>query len=111
MMRATFVPVFPDGMVGVIRTDEGYALPNGELGGGCDLLDGALRILLETAGFRRQTVHEFARRGAHVYAWSEGDEYYGKRSHAVVPLEINDADAIARRLREEGAAELADVVD
>jgi hypothetical protein len=110
--RATFVPVFPDGAVGVIRTDTGFALPTGvPRAVEHDLLEVALRVLLETAGFRRQTVHGFAERDGHVFAWAEGDEYHGRRPHAVVPLEIGEPDAVARLLRASGAAELADVVE
>jgi SAM-dependent methyltransferase len=105
--------VFPDGMVGVIRLPNGgYALPSGEVrADDGDARDAALRILLETAGFRRQTFHEFARRGTHVHAWCEGDEYHGRRPHADVRLEVGEPDAIAELLRSSGAPDLAEIVD
>jgi hypothetical protein len=110
--RATFVPVFPDGMVAVIRTDSGFALPTGSARPDeCDLLDVALRVLLETAGFRRQTVHAFAERDGQVFAWAEGDEYHGRRPHAVVPLEIGEPETVVQLLRSEGATACADVID
>jgi 2-polyprenyl-3-methyl-5-hydroxy-6-metoxy-1,4-benzoquinol methylase len=75
------------------------------------LLDSALRIPLETAGFRRQTFHAFARRGTHVFAWCEGARYRGNRPHADVPLEIGEPGDIVNRLRAAGASELADIVE
>ena len=68
--RLTFVPFFPDGACAVVRSaGGGFELPTGDVLTGEDyLLDSALRIPLETAGFRRQTFHAFARRGTHVYA-------------------------------------------
>jgi SAM-dependent methyltransferase len=110
--RATFVPIFPDGMVAVIRTDRGFALPAGAARGDeREPRDFALRILLETAGFRSQAVHAFAERDGQVFAWAEGDEYHGRRPHAVVPLEIGEPETVARLLRAHGAAGLADLVD
>jgi SAM-dependent methyltransferase len=109
----TVVPFFPDGMVAVIRDHPGgLGLPTGEVRSGeHDLVDASLRILLETAGFRRQTFHEFARDGAQVFAWSEGDRYHGRRPHAAVPLEIGEPDAISRLLRVSGRSDLGDLVD
>src|SRR5262245_49563393 len=109
--RATFVPVFPDGMVGVVRTGAGFALPSGAFADDDhDLLDVALRVLLETAGFRRQAVHVFAVDEGHVFAWAEGDEYHGRRPHARVALEIAEPAALERRLRASGAADVAEIV-
>jgi hypothetical protein len=109
----TFVPFFPDGHCAVIRTDDGgFALPTGEVRPGEDyVLDSALRIPLESAGFRRQTFRVFGRRDTHVFAWCEGARYLGGRAHADVPLEIGEADAVADRLRAAGASELADVIE
>ena len=111
--RLTFVPFFPDGYCAVVRSEGGgYELPTGDVLDGEDyLLDSALRIPLETAGFRRQTFHAFARRGMHVYAWCEGARYRGGRPHADVPLEIGEPDDIANRLRVAGATESADIVE
>lgn len=111
--RLTLVPFFPDGKVGVIRTRAGgHELPQGEVGPDeHDLPDAALRILLETAGFRRQTFYEFARDGENVFGWCEGDEYHGRRPHRRVPLDVDEPDALVRRLRSSGAATLCDIVD
>ena len=111
--RLTFVPFFPDGYCAVVRSrDGGYELPSGEVLAGEDyLLDSALRIPLETAGFRRQTFRAFARRGRHFYAWCEGARYRGNRPHADVPLEIGQPDDVANRLRAAGASDLAEIVE
>lgn len=110
--RLTFVPFFPDGQCAVIRAAEGFRLPGGDVAPSEDyLLDAALRIPLETAGFRRQTFHAFARSGTHLFAWCEGARYRGRRPHADVPLEIGEPDAIAARLRAAGSSELAEIVE
>lgn len=111
--RLTVVPFFADGQCAVIRTNDGrFELPSGEVQPGEDyVLDSALRIPLETAGFRRQAFHVFARRGTHVFAWCEGARYLGNRPHAKVPLEIGEPDAVADRLRAAGTSALADVVE
>jgi 2-polyprenyl-3-methyl-5-hydroxy-6-metoxy-1,4-benzoquinol methylase len=109
--RATFVPVFPDGMVGVVRTGTGFALPSGVVADDeDDILDVALRVLLETAGFRRQALHVFAIDAGHVFAWAEGDEYHGRRPHARVALEIGEPAALESRLRASGAIDVAEIV-
>jgi hypothetical protein len=83
------VPFFANGHCAAIRAADGFRLPSGDVAPGEDyLLDAALRIPLETAGFRRQTFHAFARTGTHVFAWCEGARYRGSRSHAAVPLEM-----------------------
>jgi hypothetical protein len=110
--RLTIVPFFPDGTVGVIvATAARYELPRGDVG--CDehdLADCALRILLETAGFRRQTFCEFARQGGDAFAWCEGDTYHGRRPHSHARLEIDEPGAILRRVRAAGAGEVAGIV-
>jgi SAM-dependent methyltransferase len=112
VLRLTFVPFFPDGHCAVVRAEDGFRLPTGDVAPGEDyLLDAALRIPLETAGFRRQTFHAFARDGGHVFAWCEGARYRGARPHAEVPLEIGEPDAIADRLRAAGSSELAEIVE
>ena len=110
--RLTFVPFFPDGFCAVVRSGDGFELPTGVVLTGEDyLLDSALRIPLETAGFRRQTFHAFARRGTHVFAWCEGARYRGGRPHVEVPLEIGEPDDIVNRLRAAGATEIAEIVE
>jgi hypothetical protein len=111
--RLTLVPFLPDGACAVIRTPDGrFALPTGNVEPGEDLrLDASLRILLMTAGFRRQAFREFARRGDEVRAWCEGDVYRGNRPHVSVPLEVGESDAIVAVLRDAGAADIADVVE
>jgi SAM-dependent methyltransferase len=56
-------------------------------------------------------VYAFAERDGHVFAWAEGDEYHGRRPHAVVPLEIGEPETLVQLLRSEGATTLADVID
>jgi hypothetical protein len=86
--RITFVLFFPDGQC-ALQAD--LDLPSGQVQPGEHwLLDACLRIPLETAGFRIQRVHPFARDGAHAYMWVEGDVYSGKRPHAEVPLQPVD---------------------
>jgi hypothetical protein len=110
--RLTFVPFFPDGACAVIRAEGGFALPSGEVADGEDyLLDSALRIPLETAGFRRQTFHAFARRGGHVYAWCEGARYRGARPHVEVPLQIGEPDDVVNRVRAAGNTDIAEIVE
>jgi hypothetical protein len=99
-------------MVAVIRTDGGFTLPTGVARAGeHELRDVALRVLLETAGFRSQAVHAFAERQSHLFAWAEGDEYHGRRPHAVVSLEIGEPETVARLLRAADGSAIADVVD
>jgi hypothetical protein len=110
--RLTLVPFFPDGQCAVVRIGGGFELPSGRVECGEDLaLDASLRILLATAGFRRQSFHAFAQRGEHVLAWCEGNAYRGNRPHATVPLEIGAPDAIVELLRASGATRLAELVD
>ena len=49
--------------------------------------DAALRIPLQTAGFRYQRFRPFGRDGDHLYAWIEGGPYRGSRPH--VPAELS----------------------
>jgi hypothetical protein len=113
MTHLTVVPIFPDGTCAVIRTPDGrYALPTGDVDAGEDLRrDASLRILLMTAGFRRQAFHEFARVGDEVRAWCEGDVYHGNRPHVSVPLEVGEPQAVVAVLRAAGARDLAAVVE
>ena len=79
--RATFVPFIEDRGVVVIPED---GLPSGDIHAGEDVvLDAALRIPLEQAGFRRQGTHVFAlaEHGTHVAIWIDGDRYTGSREH------------------------------
>jgi hypothetical protein len=103
MTRLTVVPFLPDGTCAVIRTPDGqFALPTG---------DASLRILLVTAGFRRQAFHEFARRGDDVWGWCTGDIYDADRPHVSVPLEVDEPEAVVAVLRAAGADDVADVVE
>lgn len=79
--RATFVPFIAD-RDQVVIPEEG--LPSGVVRPGEDVvLDTALRIPLEQAGFRRQGTHVFALAdgGEHVAIWIDGDRYRGDRPH------------------------------
>ena len=111
-LRMTFVPFFPDGTCGLIRSPGGrLALPSGEVAPDEDELDAVLRIPLMTAGFRPQRFHPFQWAGAHLYAWVEGDRYDGRRAHRKVPLDVAAPEDAVRRLRAQGDGHLADVVE
>lgn len=109
--RATFVPFLPDGRAAAVPEADGPALPAGPvLPGEHWLLDTALRIPLEQAGFRRQRVHPFAARGGHLYAWLDGDLYAGRRPHRSIELLTGTAANIADRFDAAGRAESARAV-
>jgi hypothetical protein len=79
--RATFVPFIEERGVVVIPED---GLPSDEIRDGEDVvLDAALRIPLQEAGFRRQGTHVFAlgEDGAHVAIWIDGARYDGALPH------------------------------
>ena len=109
--RITFVPFLDDGRCVLIEGPDGPALPTGEVRDGEDyLLDTALRVPLETAGFRRQRFHPFGLDRDHLYAWIEGGPYTGSRPRASVPLRFCPAEEAARRLGDHGAPLLAAAV-
>lgn len=87
--RMTVVPFLPDGSCLAVRRPDGTVrLPYGVVQDGeVWLRDAALRIPLETAGFRIQRVRPFgyATEGRHVFARAEGDRYEGRRPHADLP--------------------------
>jgi hypothetical protein len=86
--RITFVPFLPDGRCVLVEGPDGPALPAGDvLEDEDDLTDAALRIPLQTAGFRYQRFRPFGRDGDHLYAWIEGGPYRGSRPH--VPAELS----------------------
>jgi hypothetical protein len=86
-------------------------LPHGAVADGEDVvIDTALRLGLEGAGFRNQRVHEFARDVDHVFLWAEGDRYRGRRAHRVVDWYVGTAEAVAAWLDERGRAKDADIV-
>lgn len=79
--KATFVPFIEDR--GVVVIPDG-GLPSGDILPGEDVvLDAALRIPLQQAGFRRQGTHVFAISddGGHVAIWLDGERYTGNRAH------------------------------
>ena len=81
VQRATFVPFIEDSDE-VVLPDDG--LPSDEIRRGEDVIvDAALRIPLEQAGFRRQGTHVLAlgEDGTHVALWIEGYRYHGRRPH------------------------------
>jgi serine protease inhibitor len=100
--RITFVPFLPDGRCALIDTDDGdLVLPSGDvLPGEHWLLDTALRVPMETAGFRRQRVHPFAYDAArqHLFVWLEGDRYTGPRPHADASLVAEHPELLAEVL-------------
>lgn len=108
----TFVPFLPSGDCAAVPDGQGgVVLPAGEVRDGEHyLLDTALRVPLETAGYRRQRIHPFAADGEHVYAWLDGDRYTGDRPHATVELVSGSAEAIAARLEAGGRRREAQAV-
>jgi len=98
--RLTFVLFRSDGSCLAITDGDRLVLPSGTVAPGEHwLLDAALRIPLETAGFRRQRIRPFARDGGHVYAWAEGaDGYTGDRPHATVELYSASPERLAERI-------------
>jgi 2-polyprenyl-3-methyl-5-hydroxy-6-metoxy-1,4-benzoquinol methylase len=111
--RLTVVPFLHDGRCALILAGDRLALPSGEVLPGEDpLLDAGLRVPLATAGFRRQTLHELAADGDHLYLWSQGDDgYRGSRPHAEVSLWKGEAAEAARRLRAAGDERAAAIVE
>ena len=110
--RMTFVPFLPDGTcVAVEHPGGAVRLPSGDVRSGETWLrDSALRIPLESAGFRIQRVRPFAYREAdrHVFVRVEGDRYEGRRPHATVPWRTGAPDVLAPQLTDplQGAAVL-----
>jgi hypothetical protein len=111
--RLTFVPYLDDGRCALLPVGSRLALPSGEVLDGEDpMLDTGLRVLLVTAGFRRQGFHPFAADGEHVDVWCEGDAgYRGARPHAEVELWKGAATEAAARLRAAGDTHAAGVVE
>jgi 2-polyprenyl-3-methyl-5-hydroxy-6-metoxy-1,4-benzoquinol methylase len=97
--RMTFVPFLPNGDCVAVRHDDGSVrLPSGEVRDGeVWLRDTALRVPLETGGFRIQRVRPFGYepRGRHVFVRVEGDRYEGRRPHADVPWRTGSPQALA----------------
>jgi SAM-dependent methyltransferase len=109
--RVTFVPFLADGRCVLIEGPDGPALPAGQVREGEDyLLDTALRVPLETAGFRRQRLHPFGLDRDHLYVWIEGGPYTSSRPHASVALSFCPAEEAAARLRDHGEPVLAAAV-
>ena len=68
------------------------------------MLEAALRIPLESAGFRIQRFHPFATYGDRLYAWVDGDRYGPGGSKDVVPVDLValPPEEAAMRLRAHG---------
>jgi 2-polyprenyl-3-methyl-5-hydroxy-6-metoxy-1,4-benzoquinol methylase len=99
--HVTFVPFLPDGRCVLIEGSSGPRLPEGEVLAGEDyLIDTALRVPLQTAGFRYQHVRPFGLDGTHLYAWIEGAPYRGGRPHGRASLSFCTAEQAASRLRD-----------
>jgi hypothetical protein len=107
----TFVPFMPDGRCVLIEGTAGPRLPAGEVLQGEDyLIDTALRVPLQTAGFRYQRLHPFGLDGGHLYAWIEGAPYHGNRPHTRAALSFCTAEQGAARLQASQQPVLAEAV-
>lgn len=103
--RLTVVPFFEDGRCATFANADGQPqIPSARVARGESwLLDAALRIPLQCAGFRIQRVHAFAydptgADGLHLYLWATGDRYCGDRPHARPELVIASPAELAARL-------------
>jgi 2-polyprenyl-3-methyl-5-hydroxy-6-metoxy-1,4-benzoquinol methylase len=109
--RIVFVPFLPNGdCVLVASTDDPLRLPEGDVVEGEHYLDAAIRIPLESAGYRTQRFHPFALDGTCLYAWVDGDRYRGRRPHAEVDLVAAPPEEITARLRAAGRSDDAAAV-
>jgi 2-polyprenyl-3-methyl-5-hydroxy-6-metoxy-1,4-benzoquinol methylase len=98
----------------LVLIDEGdrLGLPSGRVLTGEDpFVDTALRVPLETAGFRRQHTEVLAADDAHVAIWCDGFRYAGDRPHAVADWWVGTAADGARRLRAQGDTAAARLVE
>jgi SAM-dependent methyltransferase len=103
VVRITFVPFLEDGRCALIGGAAGPALPSGEVLPGEDyLFDTVLRVPLETAGFRYQRFRSFGLDGDHLFAWIEGAQYQGHRTHARAELMFCSAEDAAALLEAAG---------
>lgn len=110
----TLVLFMPNGDCAVIAGERGgSALPSGDLLPGEHFRDAAVRIPLETAGFRIQRFHPFALDGTHLYAWAEGDRYGpgGSREYREVVLVVAPAGEIVQGFRAAGREDEAGLVE
>ena len=97
------VPFFHDGTCALVRSGGRLVLPSGGVEAGEDAgVDAANRILMATAGFRRQTFHEVSRTGDHLLAWGQGDLYHGPRAHADADVWRGPPEEAARLLDRAG---------
>jgi serpin B len=100
--RMTFVPFLPGGgCLAVERPDGSVRLPAGDVAEGeMWLRDTALRVPLESAGYRVQRVRPFGYEplGRHVFVRVEGDRYEGRRPHADVPWRTGTPQEVADAL-------------
>jgi 2-polyprenyl-3-methyl-5-hydroxy-6-metoxy-1,4-benzoquinol methylase len=110
VVRLTIVPFRSEGTCVAALTDDALAVPTGDVRPGESWdLDAALRIPMDTMGFRRQRTHVFAVEDLedghiHVYAWAEGD---AAGDHEVRWFE-GSADEVADRLDPQTAAVVRD---
>jgi hypothetical protein len=110
--RLTLVPFLEDGTcIGFVAADGRLDVPSGAvMPGESWMLDAALRLPLEQAGFRMQRVHPFAIDGDHLYVWVDGAGYTGDRQHADVAWRQGSATEVAGWLDDQGSAALAEAV-
>jgi 2-polyprenyl-3-methyl-5-hydroxy-6-metoxy-1,4-benzoquinol methylase len=114
--RITLVPfVIGPGDVALLAEGRRLVLPSGSVEPREDaLVDAALRIPMQTMGFRRQETHVLARSGdhRHVAMWLDGARYAGDRPHRRdAAWWTGPAPDAVELLRERGDGALAQLVE
>lgn len=109
--RITLLLLLPEGDC-VVPADGSPALSTGDVADGEHwLLDTALRVPLQTHGYRIQGLHTVAvddlDSGLQLYGFARGEPYRGRREHREVPLEELAPGALADRLTAAGQSEVA----
>ena len=113
--RVTICCFQTDGRLIMVAAPDGYRIPVGAIEVEEDaILDSALRIPLQQAGFRRQGTHVagVSPDGRHLLLWVDGARYYGRREHlADAQWWTGAASDAVQLLRHQGDGALADAVE
>ncbi|HEY9294523.1 MAG TPA: class I SAM-dependent methyltransferase, partial [Microlunatus sp.] len=113
--RVTICCFLTNGQLIMVDAPDGYRIPTGTIDDGEDaILDSALRIPLQQAGFRRQGTHVagISSDRRQLLLWVDGARYYGRRQHLEdASWWIGPADEAIPPLQEQGDGALADGVE